>query len=307
MRHEQQLRGVCPILCTPFDDQGNLDEESLRQEVRFCRAAGVHGVVVPANASEVWTLTDEERRHVTRLVLAEIADTIPVVVGVTAGSAQAAVIYARDAEAAGVSAIMAAPPTGRTMPATATYDYYRALSHAVTIPIFVQNCDPPGGTRLSATFVARLVTELERVDYIKEEIDPPGPAISADRANCGAALKGVMGGLIGRYVLDEYSRGTCGTMPACEVADVHVRIWEALEMGDGDTARALFARLLPLLNYATSYRVALYKEVLRHRGIIRTNYLRSAGGNPIDMQTQQELDRILADLRPLFRVEQPVS
>jgi dihydrodipicolinate synthase/N-acetylneuraminate lyase len=304
MQPEQQLSGVYVILCTPFDERGNLDEASLQREVQFCVAAGVQGVVVSANASEVWTLTDEERRHITRLVLAELNGKLPTVVGVTAGSAQAAEKFARDAAAAGASAIMAAPPAGRPLPPTALYDYYRALAHAVTIPIVVQNCDPPGGVRLSAAFIARLVNELEHVAYIKEEVDPPGPAITADLASCGPNLKGVMGGLIGRFVLDEHRRGACGTMPASEVADVHVQIWAALAAGDDDTARAIFARLLPLLNYSTSYRVAIYKEVLYRRGIFRTNYLRSAGSNPLDPPTQRELDRILADLSPLFRVGQ---
>jgi dihydrodipicolinate synthase/N-acetylneuraminate lyase len=116
MQPEQQLSGVYVILCTPFDERGNLDEASLQREVQFCVAAGVQGVVVSATASEVWTLTDEERRHITRLVLAELNGKLPTVVGVTAGSAQAAEKFARDAAAAGASAIMAAPPAGRPLP-----------------------------------------------------------------------------------------------------------------------------------------------------------------------------------------------
>jgi 4-hydroxy-tetrahydrodipicolinate synthase len=302
---EQQFRGVYVIVCTPFDDYGNLDEESLRQEIQFCLAAGVHGIVAPANASEVWTLTDEERRRVVELVLAEVRGRIPVIVGVTAGSAHAATILAKEAEAAGASALMAAPPSGRVAPLATIYDYYRALSAAVPLPIFIQNCDPPGGVRLNAAFIGRLVNEIEHVDYIKEEIDPPGPAISADIVACGGRLKGIMGGLIGRYVLDEYQRGTCGTMPACEVADINVQIWEALEAGDGAAARSLFSCLLPLLNYEASYRVAIYKEVLRRRGIIRTSYLRSTGGDSLDAQTHRELDLILSDLSPRLHLAPP--
>ena len=38
------LFGVVPILLTPFDDSGELDEESLRNEVDFAIDAGVHGL-----------------------------------------------------------------------------------------------------------------------------------------------------------------------------------------------------------------------------------------------------------------------
>lgn len=57
------MRGIFPILLTPFDDDGRIDEESLRSEVDFNLAAGVHGL-----GSEFLTLTEEERQRVTRVV-----------------------------------------------------------------------------------------------------------------------------------------------------------------------------------------------------------------------------------------------
>jgi 4-hydroxy-tetrahydrodipicolinate synthase len=38
------MRGIYPILVTPFDDQERIDEDSLRNEVDFVIDAGVHGV-----------------------------------------------------------------------------------------------------------------------------------------------------------------------------------------------------------------------------------------------------------------------
>ncbi len=298
----QQMRGVYVILCTPFDERGAFDEESLRREIRFCLDAGVHGVVGPANASEFWTLTDEERRRFARIMVEEVAGRVPTVVGVTAGSAQAAVELARHAQEIGASAVMAMPPYARPVPATVIWEYYRALSEAVTIPIFIQNHDAPLGTRLEPEFLARLVDEIDHAWYVKEETLPPGRAISALLERAGPRLQGVMGGIGGRYLLDEYRRGACGTMPACQAADVHVQIWHALEQGDERTARNLHARLLPLLNYEALHGVAMYKEVLRRRGVIRSNYVRAAAGNPLDVLDLRELDALLADLAPLLRV-----
>lgn len=300
-----QMRGVFVILCTPFNDSGALDDESLRREVRFCLEAGAHGLVTPANASEFWTLTDEERKRITRIVVEEAGDRIPTVIGVTAGSATAAVMLAKDAEAAGATSVMAMPPYARPAPEPAIYDYFRALSTAVSVPVFIQNHDPPMGTRMSPEFVARLVNDLDQARYIKEETYPPGHAMSRELDLCGDRLLGVMGGIAGRYLLDEYRRGSCGTMPACEAADIHAQVWNALEDGDERSARDTMNRLLPLLNYEAMYGGAVYKEVLRRRGVISSNYLRSAAGNPLDASDHRELDAILDDLKPLFRVSPP--
>src|SRR5687768_18494399 len=104
------FRGVYTIPVTPFTETGELDEESLRREVRFCLECGAHGIVAPVNASEFYTLTDEERLRVVRIVAEENAGRVPFVAGCSAVSVQHAAMLAREARAAGASAVMAMPP-----------------------------------------------------------------------------------------------------------------------------------------------------------------------------------------------------
>jgi 4-hydroxy-tetrahydrodipicolinate synthase len=47
----------------------------------------------------------------------------------------------------------------------------------------------------------------------------------------------VFGGQGGIYMIEEYNRGACGNMPACQAADVLGRIWNMLEAGDQAGAR----------------------------------------------------------------------
>ncbi len=297
-------RGVFTIPCTPFTDTGALDLGSLRSEVDFCLAAGAHGIVAPVNASEAWTLTDDERRTVVETLIETVSGRVPVVVGVSAGSAVAAATFARHAGGIGADAVIALPPSGPPVPPQEIVAYYRAVAAASDLPVFVQNHDPPYGTRMSPEFVARLVCEIPNIVWVKEETFPPGHAMTAEIRLCGPKLCGVMGGVAGRYLLDEYRRGACGTMPACEVTDVHVQVWEALEAGDERRARDLFNRLLPLLNYE-GLMPGVYKAVLKRRGVIASDYLRHYNGNPLDACDCRELDAILADMRDLFRVAVP--
>jgi 4-hydroxy-tetrahydrodipicolinate synthase len=297
------MRGVYTIPVTPFTASGEVDETSLRRTIDFCCDAGAHGIVTPVNASEYTSLTDDERKHITRIACEQTRGRVPVVIGISGVSNEAVVMFARAAKDAGADAVIAMPPYVRKANNDGVYSYYKAISDAVDLPIFIQNYNPPVGTALSGAFMARLCKEIEHVEYIKEETVPAGQVISETLAAAGDACKGIMGGMAGRYLIVEYDRGACGTMPACEMTDVHVQLWDALESGDRGEARAIFNRLLPLLNYENGYGAAVYKEVLYRRGVIADPRMRAVDARKLDRFDMKELDDILADVGQLFRVK----
>lgn len=296
---KQPWRGIFVIVVTPFTAGYELDEASLRKQIRFCLEAGAHGLVGPANASEFATLSDEERKRWIEIVVSEAAGQIPVVAATTAGHQVPAVALSRWAQQIGADGVMAMPPHVLHPDAEGCYDYYAALSAALEIPICVQNFPSPIGTPMSSQLVGRLCRELPHVDYIKEETLPEPRQISATLAAAGEACKGIFGGQGGIYLLDEYRRGCHGNMPACQATDVHVAIWNKLEAGDEAGARRLFNQLMPLLNFERLHGIAVYKEVLYRRGIIATTTSR-APGKALDQLDLQELEAILQDVAPLF-------
>jgi 4-hydroxy-tetrahydrodipicolinate synthase len=103
-------------------------------------------------------------------------------------------------------------------------------------------------------------------------------------------------------MLEEARRGACGTMPACEVTDAHVAVWEAIATGDEFQARARHKRLLPLLNYEAMYSFTIYKEVLVRRGVIASARTRVPGAGRLDAENHRELDILLDELAPLLRL-----
>lgn len=294
-------RGIFPIVVTPFLPNYELDEDGLRRVVRFCLETGAAGLVGPANASEFVTLSDDERRRWLDIVVQETGGQVPVIAATTSGHALPAVALSQFAQSIGADGIMAMPPHVVHPDAAGCYAYYQMLSQGVDIPIFIQNYVGPIGTPMAPQLLARMCRELEHIDYIKEETVPSSRAITETIAAAGEDCKGVFGGQGGIYLVDDYRRGSTGNMPACQVTDVHVAIWDRLESGDMDGARQVYNRLLPLINYERQYGVALYKEVLTRRGVIDHPTLRlpKPALGPDD---QAELDAILADVAPLFKV-----
>lgn len=151
-----------------------------------------------------------------------------------------------------------------------------------------------------------MIREIEHVQYVKEETQYAGQVITslheqAKTLEPGRFL-GVMGGKAGRYLLDEYRRGACGNMPACEVADVQAKIWDALEAGHEDEAVDMFNRIITLLNFEYLYGSALYKEVLKARGVIKCAAIRHVGSAGLDAIDRIEFDRIMRYIQPMFKL-----
>jgi dihydrodipicolinate synthase/N-acetylneuraminate lyase len=294
----EHFRGIFPVLQTPLDAQGDLDAASLQAEVAFCIRAGAHGLVYPVLGSEFQFLSDRERQQMVSVVIHAADGKIPVVAGVAGPSAAVAVEHAGQAAQAGASALIALPPYVSTGSPPEVLAYYQAISNAAPLPIFVQN-SPPG---LSPAFLLRLLREVENVHYIKEEMSPSAHHISAVVEAVGQDGWGVFGGAFGRWMLSELRRGASGFMPAAEAVDIYVQIWDAFQAGDEPAARHIFNRLLPLINLLLLLGLPVCKEILVRRGVFRAAGMRTPGSLALDADDQRELDVVLDDLRPLFRV-----
>lgn len=297
----QSWKGIFAIVLTPFKEDGELDEEDLRRLVRFTIEAGASGLVGPANASEFSTLSDAERRRWLEVAIGEAAGQVPVVAAITSGHARPAIELGRFAQDLGAGGVMAMPPPILHLNAEGCYRYFEALAVALSIPICIQNFNAPAGTPMSADLLARMCRELPNVEYIKEETAPEPRQVGATLRAAGSDCKGVMGGQGGIYLLDEHRRGTVGNMPGCHTTDVLVDIWNLLERGERDRARKHFNQLLPLMMYERLYGVAVYKEIMHRRGVIKSTQ-RRAPGSPLDDADRFELEEILKGVEPLFRI-----
>ena len=305
MSKDSNWRGVYVIVPTPFTDDLRLDVEGLRRTVRFCVDCGAHGLVGPANASEQLYLTDDEIKVFTETMVAEASGRATVVAGVTSPTGMIASSRARHAQAAGADALMAMPPSVQRATEPEIKAYYGMIDAATTLPIFLQNYGGPGGTPMSARFMAELLRDLPNVRFVKEETEFSSIMTTAVIEAAGADLEGVMGGKAGRHLLDEFRRGVCGTMPACEVTDILVALWNALDQGDAAKAREIYRWLLPLLMFETGYGTAVYKEVLRRRGVIASSAFRQTGGRVLDEHAHADLTDIMNDLKPLMHPKYP--
>jgi len=296
------LSGVLPILPTIFTASGAIDETGTRRVVEYIIGAGARGIVFPGLASEYDNLTRDERLHLTRLIGEWIGGRVPFVVGASATSTDDAVTFAAAGAKAGAVAAMILTPKVYADDPTGMRDFYRAVHFGSGIDIMLQNAPAPLGLGLSLEKVAELAKAVDGIRYVKEEAPPSGQRITRLTELAGDSLLAIFGGAGARYVIDELLRGAKGMMPACEITELHVAMFDRFERGDEAGARDLFERTLPLLNMQAIFRWRLTKAVLQRRGLIESTFVR-APGPEFDRYDAQEFDALLARLGDLLPLE----
>jgi 4-hydroxy-tetrahydrodipicolinate synthase len=208
-------------------------------------------------------------------------------------------MFSRRANAVDADAVIAMAPYIQKMEVEEAFlDYYQGISDVVDVPIFIQN--HTRGSSLSVKMMARILQQVEHVEYIKEETFPVTHKLTQIIEQAGPKLKGVFGGAGGRYLLLEHPRGVAGQMPGCHVTDVVVRLWNALEAGEREEAKRVYGMLAPLYALEMTRSGTTYPEVLRRRGVIASSRGRFQTPNPWDTYDYRALDDILHDLEALM-------
>lgn len=294
------LQGIFPVIPTLFTDQDDPDFDAQHAVVRFALEAGAHGVVFPGVASEYNFLTPDERGALIALVAKEVDGRVPIVGGASAATAEEVIVAGQQAEANGIHHLMIMAPAGLGDDLEAHQRFFSEISTALPdAEIILQNAPSPIGAGLNANAMAELATGNESLTYIKEETLPSGPAITSLLATDSPHLKAVFGGGGARYIIDELDRGALGAMPAVELTDLHVAIWDAHKCGDHPRARELYRLSLPLLVSQAVYRMRFTKYLLKKRGIADALHVR-APLPELDEFTQRDIDLMLSDLQAVF-------
>ena len=294
------IAGAFPVLPTIFDDAGQIDTRGMANVVEWVIRCGSDGVVFPGLASEYDLLDLDERLAMIALIGERAAGRVAFVAGCSGASDQESAALIAAAERAGAAAAMIVTPARKGDALDASGDFYAALAGAASVPVMLQNAPRPMGLGLSTRQLVQVIGRAPNIAYVKEENAPCGQRITLLREAGVPQLRAIFGGAGGRYITDELARGAEGTMPASEIADLHVRLIAAHRAGDLATVRMLFERTLPLLNMQAVFRWRLTKEVLRRRGLIESAYVR-APGPQLDRYDLAELDQLLAALEPLMR------
>jgi 4-hydroxy-tetrahydrodipicolinate synthase len=289
-----ELKGIYPIVPTPFLDNGAVDYPSIQRLIAFMAAKGVHGLVIMGALGEGHKLTEGERAEIISTYRKLLPDGMALVVGVRAPATDPARLMAQKARDLGADAVLLGPHNVQKDGALLTY--YRRVSNAAQIPCIIHDYPAVTGISMSVELLGRIAEACENIGHVKLEDPPTGAKIQALAASTGSGLA-VFGALGGMYALEELELGAVGIMTGFVYAELLVRLFELTQAEQWQAAADLFYDFLPLnrWEFQPGIGVSLRKNVLKRLGVFATAKVRHPGPDA-DARTLAQLFRIVAHL-----------
>lgn len=154
-------------MITPFDDDGNVDEEGFRENIRAQIEKGIDGIVPVGTTGECATLSHDEHERVVEIAVDAAEDEVPVIAGTGSNSTREALRLTRHAADAGADAVLLVAPYYNKPTQRGLYEHYRTLAEEVDIPQVIYNIPSRTGKNIEAETLVKL-SKLDNVVGVKE-------------------------------------------------------------------------------------------------------------------------------------------
>lgn len=238
--------GVYTALITPFNKDGALDEQALRDLVDFQIDQGISGLVPMGTTGESPTTDHDEHVHVIEIVVDEVDGRVPVIAGTGSNSTAEAVEMTRYAAEIGADASLQVAPYYNKPTQEGFYRHFATIADSADIPLVIYNIPGRTGKNIENETMLRLA-KLAHVRGVKEasgDMDQVMDLIR-EKPDTLSVLSG--DDKLGFPMIMLGGTGIISVASNILPAEVTAMVEQALR-GDIETARAAHYRLLPLFN-----------------------------------------------------------
>jgi len=156
------FQGSMVALVTPMDQDGNIDELSLRNLIDYHVDNQTDAIVAVGTTGESATLNHDEHCRVIRITVEQAAGRIPVIAGTGSNSTDEAIEYTNCAKNVGADACLLVTPYYNKPTQEGLYQHYKKIAEAVNIPQLLYNV--PG--RTACDMLPATVKRLAQIDNI---------------------------------------------------------------------------------------------------------------------------------------------
>jgi 4-hydroxy-tetrahydrodipicolinate synthase len=248
----ERIGGIIPPLVTPFREDGTIDEQVHRAEVRhMVERAGVHGLAVCGSTGEGHTLSTEETRRIVGWTVEEVRGRVPVIAGIITDSTQSTIDRAKALADLGVAALQVTPVHYVFRPDDeAMVRHFGAIADGTGMPVIIYNVVP--WSYLLPPLLVRILREVDGVIGVKQSASDMKALADLLLLSEEAGIRDRVRILsaVDALLYPSFCLGSDGAVAAILSAapEACVALWEAVQRGDHGASMPLHKNLLRLWN-----------------------------------------------------------
>lgn len=134
----KQINGVLTAIVTPFDADGDVNPQALKQQINRQLAAG-NGIFCGGTNGEFFVLNEQEKVAVTATCVDEVAGRMPVVAHIGEIATRDTIRLGKQIEKLGVDAVSVITPYFVPLKQDELIAHYTAVADALSVPVFLYN------------------------------------------------------------------------------------------------------------------------------------------------------------------------
>lgn len=281
-------------MVTPFDKEGKVDEEGLRENVRFQIKRGIHGLVPVGTTGECATLSYEEHNRVVDVVVDAAKGKVSVLAGTGSNSTWEAIMLTKHAKEVGADGALLVVPYYNKPTQAGLYQHYKRIAEEVDLPQVIYNIPSRTSLNMLPETMAKLAKDknivgvkeasgdLKQITRIIELAGKEFSVISGDDS----------------LTLEIMKLGGVGIISVTSnlVPDKVAKIVDSFRSGDVETAERINDELAPLIK-------ALFIETNPGPVKMAMNWMGMAAGGlrlplvELEPENQEKLRKVLVDMR----------
>lgn len=241
----EMFKGTATALITPFQKDGTIDEQGLRDLVDFQESMGIDAIVPCGSTGESATLDHAEHLRAIEVVIDQ-AKRAKIIAGAGSNSTHEAIDLSVKSADMGADYILSISPYYNKPTQEGIYQHFARVSDACDLPIIVYNVPGRTGSNMEAQTTLRLA-ELPGISGIKEASGDMAQVmtIMAERPKDFSMLSGDDALTFPMMALG--GEGVISVSSNCAPKQMMDMVNSALA-GDFVKAREMHFKLMPLFN-----------------------------------------------------------
>ena len=159
--------GAGVAIVTPMKADGAINYDKLKELIDFQINNSTDAIVICGTTGESATMTEQEHIEAIRFTADYVNKRVPVIAGTGSNCTQTAIELSREAQSAGVDAVLVVTPYYNKPTQKGLIQHYTDIARSIDLPIIMYNVPSRTGCNIQPETAVRLAKEVDNIVAIK--------------------------------------------------------------------------------------------------------------------------------------------